>query len=131
MAVLCIIVGAVKRNRRCDDPIAKIAALAGVCRATVHKTLKRASAFGHIKVTERPRPGQKHLTHIIEIVSPEWLTWIRLGPPAHVRIGSNFVTRPDPTKSKVVKSCDVAAAAAAQGARRWEPGARSSPPLRR
>ncbi|MFO1126400.1 MAG: hypothetical protein U1E25_14725 [Methylocystis sp.] len=64
-AVLCIIKGEVKHHGLCDLPIGKIAALAGVCRTTVQTTLHEARRLGHIKITERPRPGRKNLTNVI------------------------------------------------------------------
>jgi len=87
-AVLCIIAGEAKRQGVCDLPIDKIAALAGVCRTTVQTTLHEARRLGHIRITERPVPGRKHLPNLIEITSPEWRTWIKRGPIAHRSIGS-------------------------------------------
>src|SRR5262249_14702880 len=84
----------------CDLPIDKIAALAGVCRTTVQTTLHEARRLSHIKITERPRPGRKSLTNVVEITSPEWLAWIKRGPTAHrpTTIGSNSVKTASPTK---------------------------------
>jgi hypothetical protein len=83
-AVLCIVAGEVKRHGVCDLPIDKIAALAGVGRTTVQTTMHIAwKALGHIKITRRPRRGQKSLTNLVEVKSPEWLTWLKRGPSAH------------------------------------------------
>jgi hypothetical protein len=98
-AVLCIIAGEVKRCGACDFPIDKIAALAGVCRTTVQTTLHEARRLLHIRITERPQPGRKNLPNLIEIISPEWRTWIKRGPSAASRIGSNFVKMVNPTKN--------------------------------
>jgi hypothetical protein len=98
-SVLCILAGEVKRCGVCDFPIDKIAALAGVCRTTVQTTLHEARRLGHIKITERPQPGRKNLPNLIEIISPEWRTWIRRGPSAANRIGSNTVKMVSPTKN--------------------------------
>jgi hypothetical protein len=97
-AVLCIVAGEVKRTGVCDFPIDKIAALAGVCRTTVQTTLHEARRLLHIKITERPQPGRKHLPNVIEIVSPEWHTWIKRGPSAGGRIGSSSVKMVSTTK---------------------------------
>jgi len=97
-AVLCIIAGEVKHHGTCDLPIDKIAALAGVCRTTVQTTLHEARKLGHIKITERPIPGRKHLPNIVEIISPEWRTWLKRGPTAHRPIGSKSVILVSTTK---------------------------------
>jgi hypothetical protein len=98
-AVLCIVAGEVKRTGVCDFPIDKIAALAGVCRTTVQTTLHEARRLLHIKITERPQLGRKNLPNLIEVISREWRTWIRRGPSASGRIGSNFVKMVNPTKN--------------------------------
>jgi len=92
-AVLCIIAGEVKHHDICDLPIDKIAALAGVCRTTVQTALHEGRRQGHLRIRERPRPGQKNLTNIVEIISPEWRAWIKRGPVAHYPIGSNLLSR--------------------------------------
>jgi hypothetical protein len=86
-SVLCIVAGEVKRHGICDFPIDKIAALAGVCRTTAQTAMHEAKRLGHIKSTERPQPGRKNLPNVVEIISPEWNTWIKRGPSA-ARIGS-------------------------------------------
>jgi hypothetical protein len=98
-AVLCIIAGEIKHHGICDEPIDKMAARAGVCRTTVQTTLHEASRLGHIKITERPRPGRKHLTNLVEIISAEWRTWIKRAPSAARRIGSNSVKMVSTTKN--------------------------------
>jgi len=50
-------------------PIDKIAALGGVCRTIVQTTFHEARRFCHLKITERPIPGGKHLANVVEIVS--------------------------------------------------------------
>lgn len=82
-AVLCVVAGEVKHHGTCYLPIDKIGALAGVCRTTVQTTMHEARLLGHIKITERPRPGLKHLSNVVEIISPEWNVWIKRGPSAH------------------------------------------------
>jgi hypothetical protein len=99
-AVLCIIASEVKHHGVCDLPIDKVAALAGVCRTTVQTTLHEARQLGHIKITERPMPGRKHLPNIVEITSPEWQTWIKRGSFVHQPIGSNSVNLASTTKNQ-------------------------------
>lgn len=99
-AVLCIVAGEVKHHGVCDLPIDKIAALAGCGRTTVQTALHLASiGLRHIKVTRRPRRGQKSLTNLVEITSPEWLTWIKRGPSAHKPDRVQNTKKVNPTKS--------------------------------
>lgn len=98
-AVLCIIAGEIKHHGVCDLPIDKIAALAGVCRTTVQTTLHEARRLNHIRITERPVPGRKHLPNLIEIASAEWRTWLKRGPSAHRPIGSKAVILSSTTKN--------------------------------
>lgn len=83
-AVLALVASLVAQHGRCDWPIARIAAVAGVAYSTAKATLRHARALGHIVSQERPRPGGRHDTSIISIVAPEWVEWIgkrRLPPP--------------------------------------------------
>jgi len=79
VAALAVIAGEVKRAGRCELCLDAIAALAGVCRTTCQNALRQARALGLVTVTERPRPGQKSLTNVAEVVSPDWRSWLRLG----------------------------------------------------
>jgi hypothetical protein len=98
-AVLCIVAGEVKHHGICDLPIDKTAALAGVCRTTVQTTLHEARRLGHITITERPQPGRKSLTNIVQINSPEWRAWLRRGPSAYRPTGSKIVKMVSTTKN--------------------------------
>jgi hypothetical protein len=89
-AVLCIVGGEIRRHGVCDLPIDKIAALAGVCRTTVQTTLHEARRLGHIRITERSRPGRKHLPNLVVVTCLEWRAWLRRGSrPTTSPIGSN------------------------------------------
>jgi hypothetical protein len=123
-SVLCIVAGEVKRCGVCDFPIDKIAALAGVCRTTVQTTLHEARRLLHVRITERPQPGRKNLPNVIEIISPEWRTWIRRGPSAARRIGSNFPKMVNPTKNKAYLSKSFAEQRRAE----WSPSIDPRPP---
>lgn len=79
LAVLSIVAAEVRRAGCCTWPLDRIAALAGVCRRTVQYALRRAAALGLVHVEERPRPGAKHLPHVVTVVSPEWRAWLRIG----------------------------------------------------
>jgi hypothetical protein len=102
-AVLCIVAGEIKRQGVCDMPIDKIAALAGVCRTTVQTAMHEARRLHHIRITERPVPGRKSLPNLVEIISREWLTWIKRGPSAARGIGSNPVILVSTTKNTEVR----------------------------
>ena len=75
-AGLCIVAGEIKRRGICDAPIDRMAAQAGICRTTMQNALRKARQLGHLNITERPVPGQKHQTNLISITSSEWRTWI-------------------------------------------------------
>lgn len=82
-SALAVIAGEVKHHGRCDLPLDKIAALAGVCRTTARNAINEAKRLGLVRVISRPRPGQKNLTNVVDIASPEWRAWLKRGPTAH------------------------------------------------
>src|SRR5262245_40162603 len=124
-SVLCIIAGEVRQHGLCDLPIDKIAALAGVCRTTVQTTLHEARRLFHIKVIERPQPGRKSLTNVVEITSAEWLAWSKRGPTAHGPSGSNSVKMVSPTKTSSLLHDGDERVERPQGAVRGVPWAKS------
>jgi hypothetical protein len=83
----------------CDAPIDRMAAQAGICRTTMQNALRKARQLGHLNITERPVPGQKHQTNLITIASREWRTWISRGPSAHRTIGFKSVKLVSTTKN--------------------------------
>ncbi len=86
-AVLAVIAGEVRERGACSLPIDALGALSGTSRSVVKRALREAKALGIITVTERPRPGQKHLPNVVKIVSPEWRAWDR--GPARDRLGNS------------------------------------------
>jgi hypothetical protein len=78
LAALSMVVGLARQHGVCDAPIDKIAAMAGVSRSTVKNGLRLARRMGLLTVKERRRRGQKSETNIVQIISAEWLTWLRL-----------------------------------------------------
>ncbi|BBF94901.1 hypothetical protein [Blastochloris tepida] len=129
-AVLAIIAGEVKHHGQCDLPIDKIAALAGCCRTTVQNALNEARRGGLIRITVRPQRGRKNLPNVVEIISREWMTWLRRGPTAHRpnRVQNTKIVNPSKNIDiKKYQRKSEATAAAAQGAFDEGPG-RCSPP---
>lgn len=124
-AVLTIVAGEVKHHGVCDLPIDKIAALAGVCRTTVQTALHEARRLLHIRITERPRPGRKNLTNVVEIIAPEWVSWIKRGPSAHRPSGSSSVKMVSATKNTDHHYFDAARVEGRQAGNRGVPWARS------
>jgi hypothetical protein len=97
-AALAVIAREVQRSGRCEFCIDKVAAVAGVSRSTTQNALHEARRLGLVRVTERRRRGAKSLTNVVEVVSAEWLGWLRRG------IGSkNFDTtgRDSKTRTKI------------------------------
>ena len=78
IAVLTVIGREIKKRGTCSMPIDQIAALAGVCRTLVKDALHEARRLGLVSVIERPRPGRRSDTNIVEIISPEWRSWLLL-----------------------------------------------------
>jgi hypothetical protein len=80
LAVLRIVADEVWHNGTCSACIDAIAARSGTSRPTVQRALHQAKLLGYLTVEERRRRGQKSLTNVVRIVSPEWSTWIRHTP---------------------------------------------------
>lgn len=78
LAVLAVVAGEVKRRGRCDWPIDRIAAIAGVSRTTTQNALREAGRLGLVSVTERRRAGRRSDTNLVEITSEAWRSWLRL-----------------------------------------------------
>ncbi len=78
-AALTVIAREVQRRGRCELAIDAIAAMAGTCRSVVQNALRHARRLGLVTVTERRRRGRKSDTNIVEVASPEWRLWLRLG----------------------------------------------------
>jgi hypothetical protein len=79
MAAFRIVSDEVRHHGVCALHIDAIAARAGTCRTTVKNALREARRLDLVTVQERRRAGQRSLTNIVRIVSPEWTAWIRIG----------------------------------------------------
>lgn len=79
-AVLVIIAHEVQRLGLCDLCMDALAAKAGTSRTTARNAIRTAETLGLIKRTERRIARDRNDTNILHIISPEWLTWLRLAP---------------------------------------------------
>ena len=79
VAALAVVAEEVRQHGRCESPLDKIAAVAGVSRSSVRNALRSARLLGLVSVTERRHRGAKSETNLVAIVSAEWLEWLRLG----------------------------------------------------
>jgi hypothetical protein len=92
-AALAIIADEVRHRGDCRLPIDAIAAKAGCSRSSVKNAIRSATRIGLIRVTARPRRGQKNLPNVIEIVATDWQTWLKRGPR---RPAGDRGQKPDP-----------------------------------
>ncbi len=96
-AALAVVAAEAGRRGDCRLAIDHIAALAGVGRSTVKNALRQAHALGLVHITERKITGFRNDTNVVTIVSPEWLSWLKLGRRRDEPIGVKTVTG-TPTK---------------------------------
>ena len=77
-AVLTILAEACLRSRNgcCTWPVARIAALAGVCHRLAQMAIQKARRMGLILWQERPRKGARSDTNVIEIAHPVWRNYL-------------------------------------------------------
>jgi GTP-sensing pleiotropic transcriptional regulator CodY len=68
-AALTVVCGEIQRCGFCAWCIAKVAAIAGVCRTVVKNAIRKARAKGLMHREERRRRGQKSLTNIVRTAS--------------------------------------------------------------
>ena len=103
VAVLSVMVREIVNHGVCDLPTDKIAGLAGVCPTLVKNTRRLAEGHGWIRVTHRPRRGQKSLTNLVYALSPELRAWIatrrrmiggKFVPPTQARYSNTSTRKP-------------------------------------
>ncbi|UPJ41807.1 hypothetical protein IVB40_31750 [Bradyrhizobium sp. 40] len=102
-AALCIIAGEVKRHGVCDLSIDEIADRAGVGRTTVQNAMHEARRLELLQVRERPQRGAKHLTNVVRVISPAWVSWIKRAPSVACGIGSKSFTKVSTLKNTDIK----------------------------
>jgi hypothetical protein len=76
-AALTVVCGEIQRCGLCAWCLAKIAAIAGVCRDVVRNALRKARALGLLHKEERRRRGQKSLTNIVRVLRRSWGHWLK------------------------------------------------------
>lgn len=76
LAVMAVLAREAERPGGCRLHQDAVAALAGCCRRTVQYAVAKARRLGLLDVTERRRAGQKSLTNITRVRSPEWRVWL-------------------------------------------------------
>jgi hypothetical protein len=79
-AVLAVVASQVAKGGACGLAHSHIAALAGVCVSTVKNAMRAAHDLGLIRIEERRQTAWRNLPNLVTIISPEWLSWLRLGP---------------------------------------------------
>jgi hypothetical protein len=80
VAVLAVIAVQVAKHGACTLTVGHIAALAGVCNQTVRNAMREAGGLGFIRVEERRLTAWRNAPNRVTILSPEWLSWLRLRP---------------------------------------------------
>jgi hypothetical protein len=101
-AALAVVAEEVRRSGRCEFPLDKIAAVAGVSRSSVRNALRSARLLGLISVVERRRSGARSETNVVTLTSADWLSWLDLGEKR--RIGGRGQIRDPHEDSKNYRS---------------------------
>jgi len=86
-AALTVVCGEIQRCGLCAWCLAKIAAIAGVCRDVVRNALRKARDLGLLHKEERRRRGQKSLTNIVRVLRAGGTLGVQQWP--HGRAESN------------------------------------------
>lgn len=119
LAVMRIIGDECRAKGFCDLHIDAIAARAGTCRTVVKGALREATHLNLMTVTERRRAGQRSLTNLCTVISPEWVMWLRRGGG----VGKPTTTdrreeRPSQTTTRATRGYRLEAAFEAENQRR-------------
>ncbi len=77
-AVLAVVAAEVAKQDTCGLTLDHIAALAGVCRSSVKNAIRQAQRLGFVRIEVRRRSAWRNDPNVITIISPEWLTWLRM-----------------------------------------------------
>lgn len=78
LAALSIVAQEVAKTGACSLVIEKIAALAGVCHATVRRALQKADELGFLAIVYRARSrGRTNLPNVVTIKHKGWREWVK------------------------------------------------------
>lgn len=77
-AVLNAIAAAHCRRGRSEMTVRALGEQAGLGATTVRNAIRQARLLGLVRVTERRQNRRFNLSNVVEIISPEWLAWLRL-----------------------------------------------------
>ncbi len=108
-AVLAVIAAELAAKGECTLTIGHIAALAGVCNQTVRNAMRAAVTLGFIRVEERRLSAWRNAPNRVTILSPEWLSWLRLARkgggsksvgPTNTSLRKQAESRPTPNAAK-------------------------------
>lgn len=77
-AVLAVVAVEVSKRGRSSLTVAHLAALAGVSESTVRNALREAEALGLVGIDRRRRSPWINYPNDVQILSEEWLSWLRL-----------------------------------------------------
>src|SRR3954451_7257030 len=97
-AVLAVVAVEVAKRGRCSLAQGHIAAVAGVSVSTVKRALRAARDAGLLRIEVRRVSAFRNDTNRVEVVSREWLSWLRLARPGGgVQAGTSTNTHRDRT----------------------------------
>ena len=77
-SVLSLVAAETCRRKDCRLSVGGMAAIAGVSETTVRNAIREAVKLGLLTVEERRITGWRNDTNVLRVVSPEWLSWLRL-----------------------------------------------------
>jgi hypothetical protein len=77
-AVLAVVAVEVSKRGRSSLTVAHLAALAGVSESTTRNALREAEALGLVGIDRRRRSPWINYPNDVQILSKEWLSWLRL-----------------------------------------------------
>lgn len=78
LAVLAVVAAEAARHGRCSLAHAHLAAVAGVSVSSVKRAMKAARDLGLVEIEVRRVSAFRNDTNLVQVVSREWLSWMRL-----------------------------------------------------
>ena len=106
MAVMRVVADEYLACTVCDLSLDEIAARAGVCRKTARRAMRAAEDQRLISIRERPVRGRKNLTNLVEVISFEWLKWLRRPKGNQQKLTQNEPVGQEPIGGHLVAPTD-------------------------